>query len=321
MKKIIIFLFISSCIYGENLIIENIKKFNIGIGNNEFKTFEYDHMPLGVGAGPSLIKYDKNNETFYIVDGFNSRISIYDLKFNQVGEITYNKDLYFRTCNDLLVLENGLIFYQSEKGLIKIDSKGKVKWNIIFPNNYEDYGELENNNFYYDEENQIIFFYLKGDDIVAFSDLSLNMFDYKITQGRDNINRMLSRRGISNIIIDDNYILEVNDIIKSKSFAVKYNKQKDTERKVLIDSLDDYTYWMTEGNHLTVYDSKGKNMVRNFFAQEVRFHNKTTMPGIHPSGDLLFMTYNENNIELKRVVNTWAPEIREKWYKEHPGFP
>lgn len=43
------------------------------------------------------------------------------------------------------------------------------------------------------------------------------------------------------------------------------------------------------------------------------------MPGIHPSGDLIFMNYNTETIELKRVINTWDTELRDQWYNKHPN--
>lgn len=326
MKKIILVILIitKTLIVSDeqHLQIEFLKSFTIGDSYNQFRASNSEYTADGAGSGPSLIKYDESKELFYIVDGLNSRICMYDLQFNQVDEINYSKDHYMETAYDLVLIESGFIFYQETFGLLFISFDGSTIWNVDISTKDFQY-ELENNNFYYDEKNQIIFFYLKGDDIVALSELSLKMFDYKITYGRVNINNMLASKGIVNIKISDVNKLYVDDKLISSEYNAYFRKDstEEIEDMSFIGSINNYSYYHYMSNFLLVYDKDGNYIFNKYFDDKGNFYTRTTMPGIHPSGDLLFMTYDKNNIELKRVVNTWAPEIREKWYKEHPGYP
>ena len=42
---------------------------------------------------------------------------------------------------------------------------------------------------------------------------------------------------------------------------------------------------------------------------------------IHPSGDIyiLRMNWQTNTHNLYYIENTWDPEWREQWYKDHPS--
>ena len=44
------------------------------------------------------------------------------------------------------------------------------------------------------------------------------------------------------------------------------------------------------------------------------------LTAIHPSGDIyiLNMNWQTNTHNLYYIKNTWDPEFREQWYKDHP---
>lgn len=325
MKIIIITILLISSLdifsFETNLIIEDIKDFKIGSEFNEFKFNKSDFLPDGIGNGPSIIKFDDRKNIFYLVDGSNSRVCIYDLNFNQIDEIRYDENLYLRYPHDMQINGNGFILFQKYGYITFLDWNGNVVWHIVVSGKHIG-EELENNNFYYDESNKLLFFYLYGEDIACFSELSSNGYKYKITKGKDDINKLLESKGVENIYISDEIRLYVHEILYDKEYYAYHSIKKDkyVEDLIYIGKINSISYWKDIYNYLMIYNKEGKFVAGDFFDEQDIF-GRTIMSGIHPSGDLLFMNYDDDKVVLKRVVNTWDPEFREVWYKDHPDYP
>lgn len=259
-----IFLLSNLNAYETKFTIERIKTFKVGSSLNEFNVIKDGQMLSGMGTGPSLIKYNKKDQFFYIIDGFNERICIYDLSFNQINEISIKNDDYLYFPHSLEIYDNGFLLYQKYLGAIYYDKKGNIQWSINFVEKYFD-NKLENNNYFYDEVNNLFFFYMVGDDILCFSNLSEDSNGYVYTMGKDNINKLLNKKSINNIVIsEDNRILK-DGIVKSKSYPDYYRKNVVEEDLILIDSIDSiHTYWYLKEMFLLIYDNEGKYIVNDF---------------------------------------------------------
>lgn len=71
-----------------------------------------------------------------------------------------------------------------------------------------------------------------------------------------------------------------------------------------------------EDHYINLYD--GKNRVEAHY--ELPNGEQLESNAFHPCGDVYFLTMNwtTNTHNLYRIENTWDPEWRKEWYKEHP---
>jgi len=76
------------------------------------------------------------------------------------------------------------------------------------------------------------------------------------------------------------------------------------------------SYWMSLiGYTMEVFSSYG--LIIDMFDYDPDIIR--TKPAVHPSGDIFFLGYDEEGVNLYRVKNVWDTAGRAAWYKEHGG--
>ena len=83
------------------------------------------------------------------------------------------------------------------------------------------------------------------------------------------------------------------------------------------DELGNYRYQKVTNNYFLVYN---KDNIEEKY--RIKFPDDTEViesSALHPSGDIyvLRMNWNTNTHNLYCIENTWDPQWRAQWYKEH----
>ncbi|QEN04197.1 hypothetical protein EW093_05585 [Thiospirochaeta perfilievii] len=298
--------------------IDFVTSYKTGKGINEFATVYNKYLIDGAGDGPSIIYYDESKKVFYISDGYNKRLSVYDFNFKQIDEIDISNDIYLEYPHSIQIYKEGFILYQKYIGFTYHTWDGELQWQMNFVEKYYD-NKLENNNFYYDEDNGIILFYMIDGEVICFSSLTKDSNGFVTTKGRDQINILIKNKDISNIKISESNKILVDNKIKSISGNDILDKDNDNGKRIYIGrNKNNYIYWTDADRRIRIYDSS-KTFIISEIYREGYITGGSYMPGIHPSGDILYLIYNSHEVALKRIINTWDPKLREQWYKDHPN--
>lgn len=176
------------------------------------------------------------------------------------------------------------------------EKKFQVSLNDIFWNDF----------VYYDVDTDILFFHDKNNCIHSIVHPSLN--DEENRKNYKNPDETLKL--FFNETIINNTSLRVT---KSGSLFINGNYTYWGQQKI-----GNYVYQINSGDCL-VYEAK--NPRTNFHVDCFSLDEQIESVDIHPSGDIyiLRMNWQTNTHNLYYIENTWDPQWREQWYKEHPS--
>lgn len=304
MKKIIfIFILLFTCfnIFSQAEIQKKLIK-NLDSGKMEkeiSRVSDKYNIPDGLAVGdqyfwegPSAICFDENNNLI-IFDQIALKIYVFNAKFECERFIAVNKNNLVCLPNLIKAYSVGLLLYNENESIILIDWNGNIRWEINLPDDLVKYS------FIYDEKNDLLFHYSK-DGIYLLKEKNSPMKN-------EQINDYLSKAKISNIRINDENKLVMNNVIeyiipKNSSFFIG----KD---------LAGNSYYVNNRRRFLVQDSNAKVLTSYKFAEDEYSISRTYFPALSKTGDLFYLDYSneEKELLLYCIENIWSPEAKQKW--------
>ena len=158
-------------------------------------------------------------------------------------------------------------------------------------------------------------YYNESSDILFFRDTKQNLYSLVHPSLNDDENRKNYKNPDETLNLFFNETIINNTsirITKSGSLFINGNYTYFGQQK-----NGNYVYQINFDDCL-VYDAK--NPRTNFHVDCTSSNEQIESIAIHPCGDIyiLRMNWQTNTHNLYYIENTWDPEWREQWYKEHP---
>ncbi len=171
------------------------------------------------------------------------------------------------------------------------DKKFQVSLNDIFWNDF----------IYYDENTDILFFHDKNNNLHSIIHPSMN--DAENRKNYRNPEKTLQ-------LFNSDYDMKKLGLYKGKYLTVDgqvYYWAGTTINKINYQIYDNKEVDVWNDDELEIQCTSPNEQIESI--------------AIHPSGDIyvLRMNWQTNTHNLYYIENTWDPEWREQWYKEHPS--
>ena len=312
-----------NCIFGESFHMyeENlINSFGFGTKIDNF-TFN-DNAPPAENKGPSTFSFDKN-ENIYILDSWANSMLVFNKNFELITIIKLNVQ-YNIVSKQIEINYDRLIFYNLAYS-IKIYENEELLSDIGQRQNRINQN-INHDSFIYN--NGLVFFWLNNGEI--------NMFDNPGPDKSANVNKTINREeildriskyeiGIYNgITIDENNRLFYNKELITRDYEVyinyqisKYNSyeewrsnnpyiinadlRKSNNKTYLGKDTNNNIYWKTGNKRILVFNSEGHLLDKFQYNRDI----SKTLPAVHPSGDVYFLDYDENEVRLYKITRRW----------------
>jgi len=340
MKKLILtaalILIIAGILFSEeinNYPLEVMKTFPNGSGENELTVKNpYD---IGLTYGPRSFSFNKNG-CLYIMDLHNSKIAIYNEKYNYIDEIKGNVNIGLKLEIDK---DNNLIGHFIG-GLKKLQENGIISFFIsVYHSEYHfkmsAYKSIVTDN--------IVLLQLQDKTYISIpnptSDKENNL--KKVLNPEQTIkyvNKKLNQKGVpkdERLSMKDGLIFK-GDKLLTRDFKTYYKymtekqskeglqKPKKTNTNLDVSNFYEmgylgednggYTYW-DGGSSIIVYNKNG--YVIDFFGYDGTMFDQSynngmgcVFPVIHPNGDVYFLGYDFTESKLYRIKRRWfSPAI------------
>ncbi len=302
MKKIsffIVFIIILNSIWCEDVLLEKIMSINNGNDDNELLV--RNHLDEDDDITGNVMKISPKGKIFIHCRDKHT-LYLTDIVQKNIVPSYYSTFLPHETyANFSNITENNFLFAGYSGRIYLIDNNNELKIQTEILNKMD----LCVRYAYYDEECNILFFldpYRNLHSIVNPSlDDSKNKKNYK-----DSLET-------KNMILNGNYgkkFSYVNNEFKLTINGKLYLWETAIELKNIIYVIN------TAQSYLNIYNGKTNKHLLFTIQKEDVLESYTW----HPCGDAYFLTMNwsTQTHTLWYIENTWDPEFREQWYKDHP---
>lgn len=201
-------------------------------------------------------------------------------------------------------LQKSFLFWGFNGRAYLVDSNNNLKFSIDMLYNWKI--DVNNDSAYYDEDSDILFL-LDNEKNSSIKNPKLDDNQNQKNYKNPDETKLLIQKGNygKNVSFDSKNRLLIN----GKRYG--WGKSYETDN-CIISFVSNSGY-----NYVNVYDGKNRKRL-NFNLQSNEEIESYTF---HPNGDWYILTINwSTNIHtLWKIENTWDPEWREQWYKEHPS--
>ncbi len=298
MKKIIItilFALTSSVLLGENYKIKKLHEFENKNEAGYLYIIPNEKLDPYEGVTGNMIKIDSKGK-FYIYQEDNRIIyNIDNRNYKVVNKITYK----LLPTTSFMFVEDGMLGFQIYgDGFFIIDEKTNNK--IVDIDNLNTFIKST----YYSKSENIFLFTDKSSNIHSIIhpclDEEENKKNYRTPEETRELFSENSEYGKKGIVIDGKKLFINGKIYYWKNILV--NKSR---------------YIIGEDN-IYIKDNVQNKVILTI---PVAFNSEQfESAAVHPSGDIYILRMNRqtNTHNLYCIENTWDPEWREQWYKEHP---
>ncbi|SEQ12366.1 hypothetical protein SAMN04487977_102561 [Treponema bryantii] len=258
-----------------------------------------------------LEPYDDNTGNVLCIDN-NGDIYIQCIDTKELLKIKNNKLKLIYNTNFLIYNVEEVITAVTDKSYIYTGLWGVFKgfdkeFNQIFNINiYKDNGIIiENRQSYYLEKANVLFFWDNKENIYCVVNPGMDK-----EENRKNFHNTEETKRMFKSDVEMNgvkiRVTNSNNIFINGNFH--FWKQ---------DELGNYRYQKVTNNYFLVYN---KDNIEEKY--RIKFPDDTEViesSALHPSGDIyvLRMNWNTNTHNLYCIENTWDPQWRAQWYKEH----
>lgn len=299
MKKILLII-ISYFFIFEIYALDKIAEFENKKEENCFfirKETELDPMEDSTGTG---LKIDDSGYFFVIQSDMNI---LYKLNMKDYSLTKMHDTLFLEwACEGINTISDNYIFCSGLKGRFQILDRD---YNIKSKIRLFDLGiDINTKNAYYNEENDVILFTDRNSNIHSIINPGLddeqNKKNYRDPEQTKKLFSKNSEYGKKGLVIDD-CKLYINNKIYFWGNA----------------NINNYQYLIGSMNiYVTNYYTDEEVLKYKIKTNDEQFESAA----VHPSGDIyiLRMNWNTNTHNLYRIENTWDPQWRAQWYKDHP---
>lgn len=297
MKLILIILFLSfTCLNAKDYNIystEVIKELKVG---DETGSYSVNFLLPSEPNGPSATAFDKDG-CFYILNHLDKKVVKYDKNFDFIAEF-HNQNTMFGGV--LTFDKSGKYILYSSPNIFSIYSENfdelivKV-WLIDTPY----FNKILPNSFVLIDE-KVFFRNITNDEIYYIdkpvADYLINNLNIKKA---NNLIEKVDKNKLKRHIKD---FINSEDVDIEKKFKTRIDKVlKKSNRVTYINTDDDFnTYWKLS-SLIIVINSKG-DFVDIFIPENKKLRQ---YPSIHPSGDLYYLSYNEEQIQIHLLRRKW----------------
>lgn len=301
-----LFIIVSCFLFAEDYKLEKIIEFKQGkfeeglyIRKNE-EVAPYDDFTA------QYINFDKNGSLYFFQ---NDSARIIKLSNSSIEEKCQIKGFEKWPC-DLFYGEDYFIISGMGDGCHKFSFNGKRLFEVHISSFIGKFTEIKS--FYYDEETDILFLQDKNDQLYSIINPGLNEEQNKknFKTPEETLAMLNEGKYAPHLEIRE----ELNWQKKSKNYLYIDGKRERWGKAYEIGKY--ICSVIPEDHYINLYD--GKNRVEAHY--ELPNGEQLESNAFHPCGDVYFLTMNwtTNTHNLYRIENTWDPEWREQWYKEHP---
>lgn len=241
---------------------------------------------------------ESGNKYIYQVDY--SRMMFLDKNNNikQIEKLNKGKFSYQVSC------KNETFYFDGYYGYLEaIDFENKIKFKISMSKILGN-SKLLDYSFYYDEESDILFLQDKNKQLYSIIhpglDEEQNKKNFKTPEETSReFENGKTVNGVNVKVVDSRYLYINNNFV--------YFGQEKVGNYVYTKNREDYF----------LYNKNTKEYFNIYFSSE---DEELESSAVHPSGDIyvLRMNWTTNTHNLYRIENTWDPQWRAQWYKEHP---
>lgn len=328
MKKILILLFCNFVVLHSHDFIkyeeENIKTFNVGTEATSFRYIK-DVNPVDPW-GPNSLSFDTSGY-LYINDTWNLRLTKLNKNFDIIEQFDLDATKFFYSAGQIHY--NDGIFYGNDfnENFSNFDlSKNKTTF-ILDLSNTKWKQEIQSGNFYIIENN--IFFNLENKNWLLFHDLGLDndvnirniytgdgLNNFLISEERNNNSSLSGLRIEKEFLIKDNKLL-TRDFQTFISYWKEINNSKVKHKKAIDLSYsrlleysnvsylgvdkDGNSYWKSGRKRIFISNNEGW-IIDGFL---INSRIAKTTPTVHPDGDLYFLGYDSDDLQLYRIKRQW----------------
>lgn len=303
----------------------------------QFKTFSFgiESFQLGFNRnpdpmqdrGPQSIIFDDKGR-LVINDTHKSRLLLFDLKFELINEIDlkdYSKSLFSSTY-DSYIDENKYNGTVASKEVISLEKDGTLSFNLDL---YESpiHKELDTGNFHILDNN--VFYNLKSGEWILFYDLDSDQKkNIKNMYKGDELVTFLEKESKNiesdfyGVSIHSNFLKKGDELI-TRDFQTYIKYWSDVNSKVkypnnaidmtyddfkkykniryIGEDLDGNLYWLSGRKRFLVSNKDGWFIAGFLY----NYKNSKVLPTIHPSGDIYFMNYDSEEVNLYKIPRQW----------------
>lgn len=322
-KKLLICLFLTTAMFifadeYHSYDQELVKTFPIGSGSGEMRI----DLMAPSDTGPSAVAFDEKGY-LYISDILNSRVLVYAPGFELEKELV---DLYGVYAKQLVVSRDNYLLTYSYHFSFRIDNFQGEKKAAVYLRNSE-YRNTINPVSSYIYAKDIIFGYLKDGQIISIPGAGTN--------SKENLKKILdneethalfeegSSYDLDGLVLDDKNRLFLNGELLTRDYNIYYYYWKNRHEDVEIEqpklditmTAEDYlkgsvtylgkdkdgnVYW-NRSMGISVFDKNGV-LLDVFLPTQLK---SASYPTVHPSGDIYYLFYDEENIYLYKITRRW----------------
>ncbi|WP_020614629.1 SH3 domain-containing protein [Sediminispirochaeta bajacaliforniensis] len=311
---------------------EEVATFSIGKERNEFM-YKKNHDP-GANAGPSSMAFSKEGELF-ISDTWNYAIKGLNQLWS-VEEVIGCKDEYYNFLESyFLEVDTATIFgMQSSNAYGIVNRQGEKVIEIDFHlDSMAEIREKDASNvvsykryiFQWLKDGGIVCFYKEGEETKEvrneevqelikndprgdLAGLSINEENRLFIEGRP-----LTRdyKTYIQYFLDTYNIEEDLQYRDDKRHIFRPLKQTSGNLSLIGEDSDGNWYWDVLRKYVFIFNKEG--WVLDVFQYDDNI--SSTLPAVHPSGDIYFLDYDTEGVYLYRIENVWDAEGRGAWYE------
>ena len=298
-KKLILIsiLFLVFNVFAEEYSLNKIAEYEQDKENGLFLRKYEEWAPYEDDLSAQYLMIDeKGNKYIYQVDY--SRMMFLDKNNNikQIENLNKGKFSFRISC------KNETFYFDGYYGYLEaIDFENKIKFKISMAKILGNSKVLDYS-FYYDEESDILFLQDKNEQLYSIINPGLDEEQNKKNFKTPEETLAMLKEGKYSphlgtykdkyLTVNGKVYYWIGQTINGVNYQIFNNKEVDV--------------WLENPIEISCSDKDNLEQIESI--------------AIHPSGDIyvLRMNWNTNTHNLYRIENTWDPQWRAQWYKEHP---
>ena len=292
-----LFIIVSCFLLAEDYKLEKIIEFKQGKLDEGLYIRKKEEVAPYDDFTAQYINFDKNGDLYFFQ---NDSARIIKLSNSTIEEKCQIKGFEKWPC-DLFYGKDYFIISGMGDGCHKFSFNGKRLFEVHISSFIGKFTEI--NYFYYDEETDILFLQDKNEQLYSIINPGLD-------EERNKKNFKTPEETLENIK-NGTYgsslnLTEYNELLVN---GVRHNFKGER--------INNHDYRVVDGTRVFI---NYPDHVKKIPCSDTNNTEQIESIAIHPSGDIyvLRMNWTTNTHNLYRIENTWDPQWRKEWYKEHP---